>query len=191
MHTISKTGRLAEWHYKFLKNIHTILFLLYYFVDILDSFASLGACLLTSKARETALTFTRLRFSPEHIPRGACAAVTSRCVPAQAIVTEQSVHQALVNVWKQPSEDRRYTCWNIQPSGQQCFLFLFSHPSPWHSLFVVTAHSLIPNKIYSVLFKWQILMLVATFKMFWSPWGVCCSLEKIHYWFVLHLLTVL
>lgn len=173
------------------KNIQTTLFLLYCFVNVLDCCAELGAYASASEASGTALTFTSLRFGPEHVPRGAGAAVAPRRVAAQAVVTEQPVYQALIDVWKQPSEDRRNTCWNIQHSDQRRFVFIFCHPSPWHSLFVAIEHSLISNKIYSVLFKWKILMLVATFKMFWSPWGVCWSLEKTHYWFVLHLLVVL
>lgn len=78
-------------------------------MNVLDIYAYLGAYLFTSKARKTALTFTRLRFSPEHIPRRAGATVTSRGVSAQPVVTEQSVYQALVNIWRHPLEDRRHT----------------------------------------------------------------------------------
>lgn len=64
---------------------------------------------LTTQTRKAALTFTRLSLSPEHVARWARAAVAPRRVSAKAVVTEQSVHQTLVNVWKQPLEDRRDT----------------------------------------------------------------------------------
>lgn len=53
--------------------------------------------------RACALTFAGLRVGFEDEPFGAGAGVGARSVPAQAVVTEQTVHQALVDVCREAS----------------------------------------------------------------------------------------
>lgn len=55
-------------------------------------------------ARVCVFTFTGLRVRLEDESFGAGAGVGARRVPAQAVVAEQAVHQALVDVWAETRE---------------------------------------------------------------------------------------
>lgn len=62
---------------------------------------------LHAHARTRALTFAGLGVGLEDESFGAGAGVGARSVPAQAVVTEQTVHQALVDVCGEASGERR------------------------------------------------------------------------------------
>lgn len=115
---------------------------------------------MPSEGRQTALTFAGLRLRPEHIARGTRAAVTSRGVSAQAIVTQQSVYQALINVCKQSAEDRRWEWLKAYHTDHLRFIFIGFCP-PLSSLapyLYATLEQIYPCYSHSTFLHWWMLL---------------------------------
>lgn len=95
---------------------------IFHFYQVPGSTLCCATSLKLHASPQSVLTFTRLRGMSEEVPRWAGAGVAPRNVPAQAVITQQPAHQALVNICgrEERRQEKRTSALNSTRSFFHC-----------------------------------------------------------------------